>query len=139
MNHDAAFARPDGAAGTARRAAMAGDDAEGTQALGCDLVRMQRVDARQRRRLGLDALQQRCNLGRAALGCDVHTIVIVANPASQRQLLRQAPDKGPEAHPLDDASHPDATRNNRQGDNRYNCAAGSGLGALAGTTTGRRL
>src|SRR5450759_193963 len=89
-----------------------------------------RIDPRQWRCLGAEALQQFDKLGLGALGSNLNTQCIIAHPTSELELLRQPPDKGPETDTLNNAGDADSTPNKSQRGARCNCVSSCAIRAF---------
>jgi len=87
--------------------------------------RLHRGDARQRGRFRLQPDDQRLDCLRRALRLDVHALAVVAHPAGELQLLRQAIDEGPEADALHLTAHADAAAD--EGGDERGCHCRSGV------------
>ena len=75
------------------------------------LVRHHGIDARQRRRLFLQTLDETAHLPGGAANFNFNAARIIAHPTGQLKLSGQTPDKGPEADALNDAADANALAN----------------------------
>ena len=93
----------------AHHAVPALDDAETRRRRLRDRRRLDLRDARQRRRLAAQPLDQRGDRSLRAGHIDLHAIAVVEHAAIELQLGRQPVDERPEAHALHQSAHADAT------------------------------
>ena len=82
------------------------DDRERALAERLRLLGLDRLDGRERRRLGGEPGEEPLDGVRVALGLELDTTLVVQDPAAEAELLGEAEDVGTKADPLDDAGDP---------------------------------
>src|ERR1022692_1047528 len=85
-------------------------DPESVQSFRCNRVRDDRVDARARRSIAAQPLDERGQLRLRSLGGDLDAARIIAYPPGEFEIARETPDKRPEADALDDAADANVLR-----------------------------